>query len=124
MIPSLFAKSSTCINPFLYTLTQPRIRKEILRRLGVLPVPTNSSAAGGTTRPYPGFSRYHENSHRTITGWRPPTPRSPLVDRAIEGNNVIQQNNDGSQIQLNELGSNPIIPNGQPIMDHLQEIKM
>ena len=95
-----------------------------MRRLGVLPLPTNSSTAGGTTRPYPGFSRYRENSQRTITGWRPPTPRSPLVDRAIEGNNVIQQNNDGSQIQLNELGSNPVITNGQPIMDHLQEIKI
>ncbi len=107
MIPSLFAKSSTCINPFLYTLTQPRIRTEILRRLGVFPTPRNSSAAAGTSRPIiPGLSRYHDNnSHRTITGWRPTTPRSTIICRVIEGNDY-----DGSTlVQLNDIRDNRVI---------------
>lgn len=32
MIPALFAKFSACVNPIVYTLTHPKIKKEILRR--------------------------------------------------------------------------------------------
>lgn len=33
VIPSLLAKLATCVNPFAYSLNQPKIRKEIMRRL-------------------------------------------------------------------------------------------
>jgi len=47
MLPSLFAKLATCVDPFIYTLNQPRIRKEILRRLHLLPpAPINPSVPG------------------------------------------------------------------------------
>jgi len=48
MLPSLFAKLATCVDPFIYTLNQPRIRKEILRRLHLLlpPAPINPSVLG------------------------------------------------------------------------------
>jgi len=32
MFPALFAKFSACVNPIIYTLTHPKIKKEILRR--------------------------------------------------------------------------------------------
>jgi len=89
-----------------------------MRRLGALPSPTNPSTAGGTYRPYPGFSRYNNNSHRTITGRRPPTPRSPFFNRTVEGNNVFQQNNDVPLIQLNDLKGNTVSTNGHPIIGH------
>lgn len=33
MLPALFAKTSACINPFVYSLTHPKIKKELLSRL-------------------------------------------------------------------------------------------
>lgn len=36
MLTALFAKSVTCVNPFIYTLNQPKNRIEILRRLQLL----------------------------------------------------------------------------------------
>lgn len=32
MLPALFAKCSACVNPIVYTLTHPKIKKEMLRR--------------------------------------------------------------------------------------------
>ena len=71
MLPALFAKLATCVDPFIYTLNQPSIRKEILSRLGLLP-PMNPSA--GVATPYyltDGFSRRvtnHNSSRHRITG--------------------------------------------------------
>jgi len=71
MLPALFAKLATCVDPFIYTLNQPTIRKEILSRLGLLP-PMNPSA--GVATPYyltDGFSRRvtnHNSSRHRITG--------------------------------------------------------
>ena len=71
MLPALFAKLATCVDPFIYTLYQPTIRKEILSRLGLLS-PMNPSA--GEATPYyltDGFSRRvtnHISSRHRITG--------------------------------------------------------
>jgi len=71
MVPALFVKLATGVDPFIYTLNQPKIRKEILSRLGLLP-PVNPSA--GVATPYyltDGFSRRvtnHNSSRHRITG--------------------------------------------------------
>lgn len=45
IIPALFAKTSACINPFVYSLTHPKIKKELVSRLRCLnsSVSTNNS---------------------------------------------------------------------------------
>ena len=71
MLPALFAKLATSIDPFIYSLNQPTIRKEILGRFGLLP-PINPSAALAT--PYyltDGLSRRvtnHNSSRHRIIG--------------------------------------------------------
>lgn len=53
MIPSLSAKLVTCVDPFIYTLNQPKIRTDILRRLGLL---QSINPSAGETPYYPGRS--------------------------------------------------------------------
>lgn len=57
MLPAFFAKLATCVDPFIYTLSQPKIRTEILRRLHLLlSVKPQSSSSGLTTSYNPGLS--------------------------------------------------------------------
>ena len=71
MLPALFAKLATCVDPFIYTLYQPTIRKEILSRLGLL---SSINPSAGVATPYyltDGFSRRvtnHNSSRHRITG--------------------------------------------------------
>ena len=59
MMPALFAKLATCVDPFIYTLNQPKIRKEIFVRLRLLPR-MNSSVAPYYN--YAGVSPYNRNN--------------------------------------------------------------
>lgn len=56
MIPALFCKSAACINPYLYSMTHPQFRREILRymytRFGI------GSPPQVTTSSYPMSVRY------------------------------------------------------------------
>ena len=37
MFPALFAKLATCMDPLIYSLNQPKVRNEIMRRLHLIP---------------------------------------------------------------------------------------
>ena len=47
VIPALFAKLSACINPFVYSLTHPKIKKEVISRLRC--INTSIAAMGSMT---------------------------------------------------------------------------
>lgn len=47
LVPALFAKLVTCVDPFIYALNQQKIRTETFRRLHL--VPTVNPSAGATT---------------------------------------------------------------------------
>jgi len=59
MLPALFAKLATCVDPFIYTLNQPKIKKEIFVRLRLIPR-MNSSVAPYYN--YAGVSPYNRNN--------------------------------------------------------------
>ena len=62
MLPAFFAKLATCVDPFIYTLNQPKIRTEILRRLHLLlSVKPQSSSSGLVTSYNPGLSTRRPN---------------------------------------------------------------
>lgn len=65
MLPALFAKLATCVDPFIYTLNQTQVRTEIFRHLGLLP-PVNPSAGATPYYQYPSRPLWNDNnSHRT-----------------------------------------------------------
>ncbi len=75
MLPALFAKLATCVDPFIYTLSQPKIRTQVLIRLHLLPH-TNTSLAPYY---YPGLvdSRPHFNSRLGMSSHREPISGFP-----------------------------------------------
>ena len=76
MLPALFAKLVTCVDPFIYTLNQPKIKAEISLRLHtLLPPDVNSPfevAAAAVpyynNRPSPSRPADHYINHRTTIG--------------------------------------------------------
>ena len=74
MIPTLFSKLATCVDPFIYTLNQTQIRTEIFRHLR-LPPSVNLSARATPYYQYPSRPLLNDNnSHRTLgSSQRQPT---------------------------------------------------
>lgn len=72
MLPALFAKLSACVNPIVYTLSHPKIRKEILRRWYCF-ITAGSSAVGDPVSVYggpvsPGLQGGRQQSSGSNTG--------------------------------------------------------
>lgn len=70
LIPALFAKLATCVDPFIYALNQKNIRIETFRRLNLVPH-VDPSAGATPYYQYPGLSvrplSYNNiNNHQTI----------------------------------------------------------
>lgn len=77
MLPALFAKLSTCVNPFINILSQSLIRMDIYRRLQLMSAPliTNPSGSAGeyNNSPYYDFGFSDAQQRQPITGWQRPT---------------------------------------------------
>lgn len=75
-LPALFAKLATCVNPFIYTLNQTKIKAEVSLRLHTLiPTGVNSPADAAavaapyySNRPSPSRQAGHHNNRRTMMG--------------------------------------------------------
>jgi len=77
MIPALFAKLATCVDPFIYILNQTQNRNEIFRHLR-LPPSVNLSARATPYYQNPTRPLWNDNnSHRTIGSYQ----RQPTAGR-------------------------------------------
>jgi len=88
LIPALFAKLATCVDPFIYALNQKKIRIETFRRLNL--VPRVDPSAGATPYyQYPGLSvpvRSHSNNNMN-NHYTMGMPTSQRQTTAIAGRN-------------------------------------
>ena len=106
MIPALFAKLATCVDPFIYILNQTQNRNEIFRRLCLLPS-VNLSARTTPYYQYPSRPLWNDNNcHRTLgssqrqpitAGQRSrsqrasPSPVSGAAPERVEAINIINR---------------------------------
>lgn len=101
MIPALFAKSSTCINPFINILTQPLIHIDIWRRLKLIsPTFTSTSESVGThTSSFNGDIDLSAQQYQPITDLR----RLIMTQSLHIGNDDVINN------RTSTMGANNII---------------
>ncbi len=110
MFPALFAKFSACVNPILYTLTHPKIKKEILRRWYCF---MSSGTSNGNDLTFHGGG---VSAGRQDPVWRENSNSdkgsvSPVVHHHISKKSSANKNDPtGSEIQPQESA---------PIKDHL-----
>ena len=88
LIPALFAKLATCVDPFIYALNQKKIRIETFRRLNLVPHVDPSAGATpyyqypGLSVPVHSLSNNNMNNHYTMS-----MPTSQRQTTAIAGRN-------------------------------------
>lgn len=128
MLPALFAKLATCVDPFIYTLSQPKIRTQVLLRLHLLPHTNYSSAPyyhPGLANSHPHFnSRIGVGSHRDpISGFHRSTADNYRSPSLIDGNYIrdVETNVEFNRHQQRIVnGSNS--PNNSNIQNTNKEI--
>ncbi|KAI9549943.1 hypothetical protein GHT06_005213 [Daphnia sinensis] len=89
MLPALFAKCSACVNPIVYTLTHPKIKKEMLRRWYCLMASgapngnVDASANGGGLSTGRHGPVWRQNSTSDVESASPRTARRPSMRSSL-----------------------------------------
>ncbi len=94
MIPALFAKMSACVNPIIYTLTHPKIKKEILRRwhcfISSRTLNGNNVFSGGDVSEFRQDPSWHQNSISNAVSVSPIAHNFDLTNSLVNNKNATE----------------------------------